>query len=88
MRDSGGVRRLFRTRLCGAGALYLDRAVLHHRDEHANRREHRRQQHADDAGRQRKLRHRAALALDDYAADVALVDQRLERLDDLITLTP
>lgn len=72
----GGLRRLGAVR--GGAALNLDRAVLEHRDQRANRRKHRRQNGADNASRERKLGHDAPLVLHDDAPDVAFVDQRLD----------
>ena len=55
-----------------------------HKD--ANRREDGRQYRAHDAGCQRELRNRAALVLHDDTADIALTDQALDFVDDVLGL--
>src|SRR5262249_2329187 len=64
--------------------LDLDRALGEHGRNGTDGRQHRRQHRADDADGQREFDHRPALLLDDDAADVALVNDLLDRVEQLV----
>ena len=51
-------------------AFHLDGAVLQHRNDRAHRRQHRREEYANDTGGQRELGDRSGLVLDDDSAHV------------------
>jgi hypothetical protein len=64
--------------------LDLDRAVSEHGRQRTERRRERRDHGPDDAYGQRKFGDHSALLLDEYAADVAFVDQPLDLRQDLL----
>ena len=86
----GGARRRFgRYIVCHIfiDALNFDRAVLQDCGDRSDGREDWRDHNADDAGRERKLRHGPSIVLDDDPSDVAFVNDGLEFLGNRVCVT-